>query len=203
MLNKFDKWRLFLSSYLPLYILVIIQNYRFFLSMTKNIFIKLNIISDTIKEEPSYKWIFFVVIIILSINSIVTIHRFVISKSNKKFDLAGKYEKTGDSIISYIFTYLVPLLSMDINNGNSILINLLLFIFIGILYVAQDLIYLNPILALLGFSFYINDEKIIITKFTLEKLKEFEENGYKVKGNRLGSDIYIFREVISKGKNNI
>jgi hypothetical protein len=92
---------------------------------------------------------------------------------------------------------------MDINNGNSILINLLLFIFIGILYVAQDLIYLNPILALLGFSFYINDEKIIITKFTLEKLKEFEENGYKVKGNRLGSDIYIFREVISKGKNNI
>jgi hypothetical protein len=43
MLNKFDKWRLFLSSYLPLYILVIIQNYRFFLSMTKNIFIKFNI----------------------------------------------------------------------------------------------------------------------------------------------------------------
>lgn len=198
MLNKFDKWRLFLSSYLPLYILIIIQNYSFFSSMLKNILIKLNGISGTIKEEPPYKWIFFVVIIFLNLISFCTIHRFVISKSNRKFNITGKYEKTGDSIISYIFTYLVPLLSMDINNGNSIIVNLLLFIFIGVLYVAQDLIYLNPILALLGFSFYINDEKIIITKFSLEKLKEFEENGYKVKGNRLGSYIYVFREVISK-----
>ncbi|EGO6633822.1 hypothetical protein [Enterococcus faecalis] len=198
MLNKFDKWRLFLSSYLPLYILIIIQNYSFFSSMLKNILIKLNSISGTIKEEPPYKWIFFGVIIFLSLISFCTIHRFVISKSNRQFNITGKYEKTGDSIISYIFTYLVPLLSMDINNGNSIIVNLLLFIFIGVLYVAQDLIYLNPILALLGFSFYINDEKIIITKFSLEKLKEFEENGYKVKGNRLGSYIYVFREVISK-----
>ncbi|EOH8698360.1 hypothetical protein ACMDXA_000893 [Enterococcus faecalis] len=198
MLNKFDKWRLFLSSYLPLYILIIIQNYSFFSSMLKNILIKLNGISGTIKEEPPYKWIFFGVIIFLSLISFCTIHRFVISKSNRQFNITGKYEKTGDSIISYIFTYLVPLLSMDINNGNSIIVNLLLFIFIGVLYVAQDLIYLNPILALLGFSFYINDEKIIITKFSLEKLKEFEENGYKVKGNRLGSYIYVFREVISK-----
>ena len=198
MLNKFDKWRLFLSSYLPLYILIIIQNYSFFSSMLKNILIKLNSISGTIKEEPPYQWIFFGVIIFLSLISFCTIHRFVISKSNRQFNITGKYEKTGDSIISYIFTYLVPLLSMDINNGNSIIINLLLFIFIGVLYVAQDLIYLNPILALLGFSFYINDEKIIITKFSLEKLKEFEENGYKVKGNRLGSYIYVFREVISK-----
>ncbi|EOA7249786.1 hypothetical protein ACRE5Z_000161 [Enterococcus faecalis] len=198
MLNKFDKWRLFLSSYLPLYILIIIQNYSFFSSMLKNILIKLNGISGTIKEEPPYKWIFFGVIIFLNLISFCTIHRFVISKSNRKFNITGKYEKTGDSIISYIFTYLVPLLSMDINNGNSIIVNLLLFIFIGVLYVAQDLIYLNPILALLGFSFYINDEKIIITKFSLEKLKEFEENGYKVKGNRLGSYIYVFREVISK-----
>lgn len=198
MLNKFDKWRLFLSSYLPLYMLIIIQNYSFFSSMLKNILIKLNGISGTIKEEPPYKWIFFGVIIFLNLISFCTIHRFVISKSNRKFNITGKYEKTGDSIISYIFTYLVPLLSMDINNGNSIIVNLLLFIFIGVLYVAQDLIYLNPILALLGFSFYINDEKIIITKFSLEKLKEFEENGYKVKGNRLGSYIYVFREVISK-----
>lgn len=166
--------------------------------MLKNILIKLNSISGTIKEEPPYKWIFFGVIIFLSLISFCTIHRFVISKSNRQFNITGKYEKTGDSIISYIFTYLVPLLSMDINNGNSIIINLLLFIFIGVLYVAQDLIYLNPILALLGFSFYINDEKIIITKFSLEKLKKFEENGYKVKGNRLGSYIYVFREVISK-----
>lgn len=198
MLNKFDKWRLFLSSYLPLYILIIIQNYNFFSSMLKNILIKFNSISGTIKEEPLYKWIFFVVIISLSLVSFCTIHRFVILKSNRQFSVTGKYEKTGDSIISYIFTYLVPLLSMDINNGNSIIINLLLFILIGVLYVAQDLIYLNPILALLGFNFYINDEKIIITKFSLEKLKEFEENENKVKGNRLGSQIYVFREVISK-----
>lgn len=166
--------------------------------MLKNILIKFNSISGTIKEEPLYKWIFFVVIISLSLVSFCTIHRFVISKSNRQFSVTGKYEKTGDSIISYIFTYLVPLLSMDINNGNSIIINLLLFILIGVLYVAQDLIYLNPILALLGFNFYINDEKIIITKFSLEKLKEFEENENKVKGNRLGSQIYVFREVISK-----
>lgn len=198
MLNKFDKWTLFLSSFLPLYILIMVQDYKFFFSMSKYVLVSFNIIEGKIEYINPYKWIFFSFIVLLFLLSILIIYRFVFSKSNRQFTISGEFEKTGDSVISYIFTYLVPLLSMDINNGNSLLINFLLFIFIGIIYVSQDLIYLNPILGLLGYKVYINGDNIVITKFSLEKLKEYQENSERVKGNRIGADIYIYRKLIRK-----
>lgn len=200
MLTKMDKWRLFLSSYLPLYILIIVKDYQFFWDM----FCKINAIFDKSKSNivkfDIYQWSFFIGVIALLTVSIITILWFILVPSNQRYEIIGEFEKSGDSVISYIVTYVIPLLSMDIHNPNSVLINLLLFIFIGVLYVAQDLVYLNPILALLGYSFYINGKNIILTKFSTEKLKELQENGTRIKGNRLGADIYIYRDIVTTKK---
>ncbi|SET34045.1 hypothetical protein SAMN04487821_11052 [Enterococcus malodoratus] len=200
MLTKTDKWRLFLSSYLPLYILIIVKDYQFFWNM----FCKMNAIFDksqaNIVKFDIYHWSFFIGVIALLTVAIITIFWFILVPSNQRYEIIGEFEKSGDSVISYIVTYVIPLLSMDIDDPNSVLINLLLFIFIGVLYVAQDLVYLNPILALLGYSFYMNGKNIVLTKFSTEKLKELQENGIRIKGNRLGADIYIYREIVAVKK---
>lgn len=201
MLTKNDKWKLFLSSYLPLYILIIVKDYKFFENMIINVF-DFFTGNDVIPSSVGlYQWCFFVGVLILVWISVYTILWFVFVPSNKRYTVVGEFEKSGDSIISYIVTYVVPLLSMEIKNANSVLTNLILFALIGVLYVSQDLIYLNPILALLGYNFYMNGNNIVLTRFSTEKLREIQESGYTVKGNRLGSELFIYRKIIKPKSN--
>ncbi|MDT2758489.1 hypothetical protein [Enterococcus xiangfangensis] len=198
MLTKIDKWKLFFSSYFPLYILLVVKDYKFFYKMTKNIFNILFKNSYSLNKFELYQWYLYLGVVTLVLVSIYTILRFIFSPSNKRYKITGEFEKSGDSVISYIVTYVIPLLSMDIKSANSVLINVLLFMFIGILYVAQELIYLNPILALLGYNFYTNGKNIVLTRFSTEELLYIQENNFTVKGNRLGSEIFIYREIVTQ-----
>ncbi|MDT2604815.1 hypothetical protein P7H46_03460 [Enterococcus pseudoavium] len=196
MLTKIDKWKLFFSSYLPLYILLVIKDYEFFYKMTKSIFSNLLRSNYSLHKFSLYQWGLYLGVVLLTLVSIYTILRFIFAPSNKRYKVDGEFEKSGDSVISYIVTYVIPLLSMDIKSANSVLINLLLFMFIGVLYVAQELIYLNPILALLGYNFYTNGKNIVLTRFSTEELLAIQENDLTVKGNRLGSEIFIYRKLL-------
>lgn len=198
MLKNRDKWLLFCSSYLPLYIFIIIQEYNFFEKLTLNVILYIKSSKNFDKSITISEWLFFTFIIVLLLLSILTILIFLFSSSNKRFSVGGQFEKSGDSILGYIVTYLIPMLSIDIKDKGSLIVNALLFFFLGFIYVTQDLIYLNPILSIFGYKFYFNDNKVILTKLSLEKLKEYEENGIMVKGNRLGSDIFIYRKVLEQ-----
>jgi len=56
--------------------------------------------------------------------------------------------------LTFLVTYIIPLLSLSYNGLRYCIVLLILLIFIGALYVKTNLFYMNPSLALLGFHLY-------------------------------------------------
>ena len=56
--------------------------------------------------------------------------------------------------LTFLATYVVPLISFDFDVGRQVIVLFLLLIVMGIIYIKTDLFYANPSLALLGFHIY-------------------------------------------------
>ncbi|KSU06642.1 hypothetical protein Li1_1207 [Lactococcus lactis subsp. lactis] len=96
--------------------------------------------------------------------------------------------------MGYIVTYIVPLLSMNINSARSLVINLLLFIIIGTFYVKNDQIFMNPIYNLFGYNIFSAESGIYITKISKQKLKLLAKNNEKVRKTNILGDIYVLKQ---------
>ncbi len=60
-----------------------------------------------------------------------------------------------DGIVSYVMTYIVPLTSLSFSsNFAEYTSNVMLFLIIMILYIRMNLVYLNPVLIILGFNIF-------------------------------------------------
>lgn len=79
------------------------------------------------------------------------------------FDLKGatdipfeikKIEGVNYEHLTFLATYVVPLISFDFGSGRQMIVLALLLIVMGIIYIKTDLFYANPSLALLGFHIY-------------------------------------------------
>lgn len=80
-----------------------------------------------------------------------------------KFDLEGatdvpfKLTKVADinyEHLTFLATYVVPLISFDFTIGRQLIVLGLLLLVMGAIYIKTDLFYANPSLALLGFRIY-------------------------------------------------
>lgn len=65
-----------------------------------------------------------------------------------------KIESVEYEHLTFLATYVVPLISFDFGSGRQLLVLALLLIAMGAIYVKTDLFYANPSLALLGFRIY-------------------------------------------------
>ncbi|MDP1557630.1 MAG: anti-phage protein KwaA [Nitrosomonas sp.] len=79
------------------------------------------------------------------------------------FDLKGatdipfevkKIEGINYEHLTFLATYVVPLISFDFGSGRHMIVLGLLLIVMGVIYIKTDLFYQNPSLALLGFHIY-------------------------------------------------
>lgn len=79
------------------------------------------------------------------------------------FDLKGaveipfeikKIEGINYEHLTFLATYVVPLISFDFDSGRQMIVLALLLIVMGVIYIKTDLFYANPSLALLGFHIY-------------------------------------------------
>ena len=127
MFTKITKWLMFITSYVPLYLLLIISN--------------LNIVkwSDWKSIENWQKAFldnlyFNLIMISLSIISVVVLICVNCLKSNSYMECSEvEIKNSAGDILNYFITYLFPLLSMQIDNSTSILVNVVVFIIIGLL----------------------------------------------------------------------
>jgi len=120
-------------------------------------------------------------------------------KSNESLYL-NKNEsiKNGSNdILNYFITYLIPILSMDIQDNISLIINFLIFIIIGLLYIKSDNLHLNPLLILINYEIFSIQDNIILTKMSKNELKKrIAEFGF-IKVRKIADNIYIERKVIN------
>lgn len=65
-----------------------------------------------------------------------------------------KIEDINYEHLTFLATYVVPLISFDFGSGRQMIVLALLLVVMGFIYIKTDLFYANPSLALLGFHIY-------------------------------------------------
>lgn len=163
---------MFILSFFPLYILLIIMN----LQALEDSFLAGN-------------YLFFIIISMFFGISIITLILFIQLPAMNSIDFRI-IRMPKDSVISYIFTYIIPLVSADTNKPETIVANLFLFFLVWLLYVRLNLFYLNPILVLFGYISYEADDKIVITNIPYYRLLHMNH----LRGSYFTNDIFIAKK---------
>lgn len=170
--NIIFKTIMFISSYFPLFIMILIL-------WNKNIYEGI--------IQGKVLWILFFVLLMLMISiSILSLILFTRGGDNKKICI-NKVSRP-DYILSYIMTYIIPLISGSEISIEIFIVNFLLFILIGYIYIRLNLIYLNPLWAIFGYTIYrMEDELIIITNIPFIRIVHMES----LKGYYLSNGIFV------------
>lgn len=166
MLTKISLWVLYVSSYIPL----------FFILSINNIFIYY-------EEFPENKSSAFFTEIIILILVLVIVISYILLKmilklprecSGDQFNIK-RISKSNEEILSYFFAYLVPFILLNVSSIREVITFILVFIFMGIICVKNDLIYINPTLYILGYNIYTieidnGDKHILISKKSRKRI---------------------------------
>lgn len=147
MLKKNVRILMFLTSYFPLFVIIMIKHF----------------------EQIE---VFYVLIPIIVISSIGLMHIFsTLNKIGGSYTIGdsvvakGRIENTSKSTLEYFLTYVVPLLAFNLTEWKEFTIFGIVFFIIGVLYVKSDLIYMNPTLILLRFNIYkviLDDREVVV-----------------------------------------
>lgn len=166
---------LFLSSYFPLYIILFLKNIKYLFQE--------NVLGSKL-------WCFLTVDTILLFLSIYVVR--CVSKGGKSNSLlVDEIEKPNDDVINYIFTYIAPIISFNLNDFDSIVVNLGLFMLVWYMYVRLDLLYINPLLLMFGFTSYKTKRGYLISNVNFNELKMYE--GTMVSGYLLSNNIFVVK----------
>lgn len=143
--------------------------------------------------------IFYGILFLFSIIAIVQIVILLRMNGSQRDPLPKKLqvEPESDSLMNYVITYIMPFLTLNINDTKSLIGNLFLFLVIGSIYVGSSATFLNPILGLLGYkvfgvSGYKNGHHLI-SKLSFDELETARNNGESVLTYRIGEGIYLVK----------
>lgn len=129
-LHSYVKFLLFLSSYIPLFVVLILLHYNneaFVIGLAGIIVLTL-----------------FFLGLLFKLSERIGSYHFKISD----------FENTNEMSLEYIITYIFPLLFLDFTNLGVVAALFVIFLTIGYIYIRSDLIYMNPVLNLFGYNIY-------------------------------------------------
>jgi hypothetical protein cdifA_08257 len=171
--NIISRTIMFISSYFPLYIIIIIL---YFSKLFKGLM-----------EKNIILLIFTILLVILILVSVVSIILLKQGQGTRE-KVISNLENPDDTVLSYIMTYIIPLVTNGDNSNEVYIVNVILFVLIGYIYLRLNLIYLNPLWAIFGYLIYRDSNReIIITNISREELRHME----KLKGYYISNDIFV------------
>jgi len=154
MIKDYVKLFLFLSSYTPLFLILILTKY----SLT--ILIVLGLVS------------------LISNLYLVYIIRLSVKMEGRYIKEIKKIEFNSEKFIEYIVAYIVPFLGFNLGKWQEVLALGILFGLIGFIYIRSEMIYMNPMLNLFGYELYKveTDKKsfMVISKTKKENKEEIK-----------------------------
>lgn len=184
--DLFSKWTLFITSYLPLYLWLLFSNINYS-KFSLDRLIAFDFDHRIIRSV-------FVFLIFVSIFKLWILFKLD-GKESIKISRRMEISPESDSLMNYIVTYFTPLLSFDMNNTTSIIMNSLLFLLIGLMYVGSSASYLNPVLGVFGFKIFgvtgFPHAHHIITNLSFDDIETARETDVELSKYRLGDGIYI------------
>lgn len=150
----FNKFMLFVSSYIPLYILLIMKNIleritdegRFV-----NIFSRLQTVK--IFDEVN-DWAICILLFTTVFSGIYL--KFIIKKSggNKKYKIIDVSDETGNIYFTYISIYLLSCMGLTLNSIVDCFVFLFVMLVVGYIYISNNMMYMNPVISLMGYKVY-------------------------------------------------
>lgn len=133
---------LFVSAFVPMYILFLI-----------------NLIVEIINDNLSWNItnsVVFVSLLILMIVGLVGLFIIISKKDNEKEEVKVLTKKnlTDQHFLNYFSLFVLLALTFDLSKICLICVFVAIVIFIGIVYIKNNIYYVNPLLNILGYSFY-------------------------------------------------
>lgn len=129
--SVFIRILLFLSSYFPLFLIFTIQNYKKF----------------------GNKALVPVVIGTTSLIGISIFMRWVRGSADRR-EVVVSVQRKDSEVMSYIVTYIIPFIGIDLSSFANLFSLLLFFIMLMIIYINTNLIHINPMLNMVGYHVY-------------------------------------------------
>ncbi len=182
----FNKLNMFFVSFTPLFLILLVDALP-----SPN---KLNDITVVFKNQ-----LIFTLLILFLLPIIIFIFKFIFGYRKKQLNnkVMTNPEKMGDGIVSYIMTYIVPLSSLGVGQGNSKYFDsILIFLMIMILYVRYDLVYINPIISLFFNVFKVTLDKkdvYIMTKLSFANFKDRITDNNINSLYKISNSLYFFK----------
>ena len=185
--DYFSKWKLFITSYLPLYLWLLLSN--------------INYTKFDYREylEPTFANGLRLILVILILLSIWEIRQLFIGSGSEQRPLPMTMEVSpeSDSLMNYVVTYFTPLISFDMTDKKSVIMNVFLFLLIGLMYVGSSATYLNPVLGIFGFKIFgvsgFPNAHHIISRLSFDEIETVKRREDAVIMYRLGDGIYVIR----------
>lgn len=185
-----SKWLLFITSYLPLYLWLLFSGVDYS---------HLDFLNYNLERLKSFPNIFRMILVILVVVSIVEIIKLFIGSGSevKRLPVEMEISPESDSLMNYVVTYFTPLISFDLHDAKSVIMNVLLFLLIGLMYVGSSATYLNPVLGIFGFKIFgvsgFPHAHHIISSFSFDEIETIKNRGDEVIRYRLGDGIYVIK----------
>jgi hypothetical protein len=207
---------LFLSSYIPLFTIIIIQNFFSLFEKVKDILEAKDIMLLEMFTKSDY--LIKGIVSILSFDEFWIITFFVIVITTLLFELARLLNKLNDTkpfkvkikeiknvnhelVTSYFAIYIFPFITLNLTQLSGIIQFLFLGTIIGYVYIKNELFYVNPVLNII-FKFNIynakmiyedeNSGKIVFNSFLLsQKSKEQLNENYYADVRKRSEEFYI------------
>lgn len=149
-----NKLLLFVSSYIPLYLLLIGKN---ILERTTEKGRFINVV-DRIKDIKLFDEVNDYAIIAMIILSAIS---FFYMKGKIKSTVGRKIYKvitvvneTSNYYFNYISIYLLSCLGLSLNNIVDCFVFLFLMVIVGYIYISNNMVYMNPVLNFMGYKIY-------------------------------------------------
>lgn len=185
MLSIISKTIIFISSYIPLYIILFVQYYDF---------------SDKLFNQPLL--VILLGIILISFMLLIVFIIYISNKNNMVRTVEVRNaKKLKESNLTYLLSNIIPLIAFDFTNKQQITSFLIIFFVLLMMYVKYSLILYNPTTEILGYTnysaeLYKNGNKIReIT--VLSKCKFIHPNTYNnVRGIELDNDFFLITKII-------
>lgn len=184
---------LFISSYIPLYVLMICKNileritYKGrFINISNRKFIWFDEIND-------YALTLLAILVIISL--IYLIVKIKGTSGEKYYKIISVEDETSNYYFNYISIYLLSCLGLTLNNIVDVFILFFIMFIVGIIYISNNMTYMNPTLNLLGYKVYSAKVKMISNNLEFDSIliasnKEKIKEGIKIKAT--GKQDFIF-----------
>lgn len=168
-MNFLKKLMFFLIAFNPMYVILIVMS----------------VIQIETSEEIEWSGFFLGFVIGLSILSLLTLLAAIVyvfkssKKTTEEVEILSAKNVTGNFFLEYFSLFGLLALSFDISNPYMLIVLGLIIIMIGVVYISNNLYYINPLFNLLGYKFMnikyknlegnIEREANIFTRKQLEK----------------------------------